>query len=107
LQSRIDNLESEITNLNKQVEQNSAKANNSISFTGLAKDAKIRFNDLQYFSYAEMLESKDFIKIDTLSVANVRWNSSLNDSLKLIKEKELSIWLKQAIKVDTIVIKRN
>ena len=106
LQSQIDNLESEITNLNQEIEQSSANEN-SVSFTNLAKDAKIRFNDLQYFSYAEMLESKDFINIDTLAVANVKWNNTLNDSLMSIKEKELSTWLRQEIKSDTIVIKRN
>ncbi|AXT20910.1 DUF389 domain-containing protein [Flavobacteriaceae bacterium AU392] len=106
LQSQIENLQTEITNLNQQIEQNNNQAN-SISFTNLARDAKVRFSDLQYFSYAKMLESKDFINIDTMSVANVKWNASLNDSLKLVKEKELSDWLKQEVKEDTIVIKRN
>ena len=54
-----------------------------------------------------MLESKDFIKVDTLSVANVKWKESLNDSLVLVKEGELLIWLKQALKTDKVSIKRD
>lgn len=106
LQNQIQTLQDEITNLNQQLEQNNIDTS-SVSFTNLAKDAKIRFNDLQYFSYAKMLASKDFIKIDTLAVANVKWNNTLNDSLKSVKEKELSNWLKQEIKVDTVVVRRD
>ncbi len=106
LQQQINTLESEITNLNQQIEEGNNNKE-SVSFTTLAKDAKIRFNDLQYFSYAKMLESKDFINIDTLNVANVRWNTALSDSLKLVKEKELRDWLKLETKADTIVVRRN
>jgi len=107
LQNQIEELQTEITNLNQQIEQTTNNGKDEVSFTGLAKDAKIRFNDLQYFGYSEMLASKDFITIDTITVANVKWNTSLNDSLISIKEKELSEWLKQEVKVDTILIKRN
>lgn len=107
LQSQIGDLQTKITNLNQQIEQSVNKANSGVSFTGLAKDAKIRFGDLQYFGYSRMLESKDFINIDTMTVANIKWNASLNDSLKLIKEKELSEWLKQELKIDTLIIKRD
>lgn len=106
LQMQIEGLETEITNLNQQIEANNSQ-NNQVSFTNLSRDAKVRFNDLQYFSYAKMLESKDFINIDTLSVANVKWNSTLKDSLVVIKERELSEWLKSTLKVDSILIKRN
>lgn len=105
LQKQILDLQNNITELNTQFEsKNSSK---SVSFTNLSKDAKIRFSDLEYFGYAKMLESKDFIKIDTIDVANVIWRKTLNDSIIAIKEKELMLWLKEAVKTDTIVIRRN
>ena len=105
LQKQIAELQVDIVSLNETIERNDAQ-NNSVSFTNLSRDAKVRFNDLQYFSYAKMLESKDFIKIDTITVANIKWRTSLKDSLALIKEKQLSTWLKQQLKVDTLVVKR-
>ncbi|MBT8309925.1 MAG: DUF389 domain-containing protein [Flavobacteriaceae bacterium] len=107
LQSQIEGLQTTITGLNEQLENIALQQNkNAISFSELAKDAKIRFIDLQYFGYANMLGSKDFIKVDTIVVANVKWNPSLNDSLVNIKETELSNWLKQRLNKKEIVIKR-
>ena len=54
-----------------------------------------------------MLESQDFIKVDTLNVANVKWKSSLNDSIVGVKEGELLLWLKQELKTEKIRVKRN
>ena len=78
-----------------------------ISFTNLSRDAKVRFNDLTYFSYAKTLESKDFINTDTLQVATVKWNESLSDSLIVIKEKQLTDWLKEELKAKRVILKRN
>lgn len=105
LNERVKNLETRITTLNKQIESKTAQKN--ISFTNLSRDAKVRFNDLEYFGYSKMLESRDFINIDTVSIANVRWKLTLNDSLIIKREKALQNWLQKELKVDTIVIKRN
>ncbi|MDO5978074.1 DUF389 domain-containing protein [Flavivirga spongiicola] len=105
LQKQIVGLQVEVTELNKKIESNVSQKN-SVSFTNLSRDAKVRFSDLQYFSYAKMLESKDFIKIDTIAVAHIKWRKSLKDSLVLIKQKELSKWLKQKLKLDTLVVKK-
>ncbi|WP_299115461.1 DUF389 domain-containing protein [uncultured Winogradskyella sp.] len=105
LQDQITELNETISGLNQQLEtQNS---NNEVAFSSLAKDVKIKFNDLNYFGYAKMLESKDFIKIDTISVANIKWNSNLNDSLVLVKEGELLKWLKDELKTEKVRINRN
>ncbi|WP_299364752.1 DUF389 domain-containing protein [Winogradskyella sp.] len=77
------------------------------TFVLLAKDAKIKFNDLSYFGYAKMLESSDFVKVDTVTVANVRWKSNLTDSLIKIKESELLKWLKAELKTEKVKINRN
>ncbi len=103
LQLEIEDLKQEVTQLNQEIEAKS----DDVPFSSLARDAKVRFNDLQYFSYAKMLESNDFIKVDTVTVANVKWNPSLPDSLVIVKEKQLGDWLKQELKTDNIIIKHN
>ncbi|AEH01545.1 DUF389 domain-containing protein [Lacinutrix sp. 5H-3-7-4] len=105
LQKEIEELQANINKLNLELESSNGKS--QFSFTTIAKDAKILFKDLEYFSFAKMLESKDFIRIDTVSVARVTWSKSLNDSLRTVKEKELSQWLKKEVKSDTIFISRN
>lgn len=99
-------LQTEMTGLREELKRINENKN-TISFSNLSRDAKIRFNDLEYFSYAAMLESKDFIRIDTLSVARVKWNNTLNDSLVTIKEYQLSQWLKKEVKVDSVFIERD
>lgn len=105
LEKQITELQENISGLNQQIEaQNSS---DDVAFSALAKDAKIRFNDLEYFGYAKMLESKDFIKIDTLTVANIKWKTTVNDSVALVNEGELLVWLKQVLKTEKVSIKRN
>ncbi len=105
LRKEIAGLQVEITELNKKIE-GSTFQNGSVSFTNLSRDAKVRFSDLQYFSFAKMLESKDFIKIDTIAVARIKWRSSLKDSLASVKEKQLGQWMKKQLKLDSLVIRR-
>ena len=91
--------------MNFQMEQQGPAA--AIAFSTLSKEAKIRFPELQYFAYSEVLASANFIKIDTLKVAQVRWNEGLQDSLIQIRERDLSLWLKGELKVaDTVYVNR-
>jgi uncharacterized hydrophobic protein (TIGR00271 family) len=106
LQKQITELETNITNLNKLIESKNTGVN-AVSFSSLSRDAKVRFNDLEFFGYAKMLESKDFINIDTVTVANVRWKVSLADSTVLSRERALQKWLKEELKVDTVSVRRN
>lgn len=99
LNSQIDTLKVRLEKITHSLDSN--------DFVLLAKDAKIKFSDLQYFGYAKMLESSDFMKADTVAIASVRWNTSLSDSIMSIKENELSNWLKQELKIDNVVIKRD
>lgn len=107
LQKEIVDLQENILGLNKQIEDQNASNNKGIAFSSIAKDAKITFKELQFFGYAKQLESKDFIKIDTVTIAQVKWDSSLDEKEKITKERELGLWLKQRIKADTIIVKRN
>ena len=106
LQKQLEELKVNISNLNRVIESKNTNQN-SISFTTLSRNAKVKFKDLEFFGYAKMLESKDFINIDTTTVANVRWKVSLPDSTVYIRERELQKWLKNELKVDTVFIKRN
>ncbi|NNK73508.1 MAG: hypothetical protein HKO94_09985, partial [Flavobacteriaceae bacterium] len=56
---------------------------------------------------SEVYESRDFIKIDTLEIATVKWNNNLSDSIVAIRERDLSIWLKGELKVDTVYVRRS
>lgn len=106
LQKQIVELETNISNLNKVIESKNTDKN-AVSFSALSRDAKVRFNDLEFFGYSKMLESKDFINIDTVTVANVRWKVELADSVVFTKERDLQKWLKNELKVDTVLIRRN
>ncbi len=102
----ISGLQKEIEGLKLEIESIQNKRGN-IDFSAIAKDAKIRYKELEYFGYARMLESKDFIKIDTIPVVHLKWNKSINDSIKTAKEKELNGWLRQELKVKNIIVKRD
>ena len=54
-----------------------------------------------------MLASKDFISVDTIDVATVKWNAGISDSIARIKETELVNWLKIQVKTDSIILKRD
>ena len=104
LQREIDGLQQEVSDLNFRLEKQ--KDSVAVPFSTLARDAKIRFIELEYFGFSEVLESSDFIKVDTLEVAMVKWNSSLSDSLVNIRERDLGLWLKEVLKVDTVLVRR-
>lgn len=99
LQNEIEKLKEEITTINNQ--------SNTFSFTSVSKDAKINFQDLEYFGFSKMLVSSDFIKVDTMNIASVKWNKTLNDSVLQIRNKELLTWLRSQIKIDTILQKKD
>ena len=100
LQRKVDSLENTIVKLH------SAKATPSF-FRDFAKDAKIKFSNLESFGYATMLETKDFNKLDTISVAKVKWNKRLTDSLLTKNETELKTWLVERLKTKNVIIKRD
>lgn len=107
LQNKIKDLEETITSLNNRIEQD-AQANNqkAIAFSRIAQQAKIRYIDIETIGFANVLSSKDFIKIDTIPVAIVSWQSSLTDSIISIKERELRSWMQSELGLDTLYIKR-
>lgn len=108
LQKQLTGLQETISSLNNRIEQDALNKNkNVIAFSSIAKDAKIRYIDIEEIGFASVLSSKDFIKIDTIPVATIRWNLRLPDSIISPKERELRSWLQKEMKLDTLFIKRN
>ncbi|NQY05320.1 MAG: DUF389 domain-containing protein [Flavobacteriaceae bacterium] len=71
-------------------------------FLGVSKDARIKFSELQYLTFSNELRS-DFVKIDTISVVRPVWHTSVTDSTLVMKNQELSDWLKGHLKTEVEV----
>ena len=107
LQKQIAALQETISTLNTRIEQDALNKNQKvIAFSRIAKDAKIRYVDIEAIGFANVLSSKDFIKIDTIPVATIKWNLKLHDSIINPKETELRAWLQKEMELDTLFIKR-
>ena len=94
--TKIDSLQNTLVNMQKVNPE-------LFSFETIAKDAKIRFPDLETLRYGEVVNS-NFIKVDTLKVIFPKWRFQITDSLNDVREKNLQEWLTKAMKVDTLVI---
>ena len=99
----INELENRVLDLETELEQSVGRK--PIDFLSISKDAKIQFNDLKTITFSKALHS-NFKKIDTLAVAEPEWRGGLNDSIKGIKNDELSVWLKGKLKVDTVYVEQ-
>lgn len=107
LQSQIQNLNETISILNTRIEQGTIDNNNKvIAFSRIAKEAKIRYQNLEQIGFSKVLSSNDFIKIDTIPLAIVKWNIAIKDSIIDLKEIELRKWMQTEMKLDTLFIKR-
>jgi uncharacterized hydrophobic protein (TIGR00271 family) len=108
LQKKITDLEITITALNSNIEQNASNGfKKVIAFSRISKDAKIRYKDIEAIGFANMLYSKDFIKVDTIPIATIKWSYRLSESVIILKEKELRKWLQKEMELDTLFIKRD
>ena len=104
---KIKNLEETITTLNNRIEQDALNRNEkAVAFSRISKEAKIRYNEIQEMSFANILSSKDFIKIDTIPQVTIKWSSSVNDSIISAKEIEIRNWLQAQMELDTLFIQR-
>jgi uncharacterized hydrophobic protein (TIGR00271 family) len=107
LQKQLTGLQEIISSLNNRIEQDALNKNKKvIAFSRIAKDAKIRYVDIEAIGFANVLSSKDFIKIDTIPVVTIKWNLKLPDSVINPKERALGDWLQKEMKLDTLFIKR-
>ncbi len=107
LHKEIEDLKGTISNLNLRIEQDALNRDkNTIPFSSIIKEAKIRYNGITSMSFSKTLLSKDFIKIDTVPEVFVSWNKKMLDSIVLTKEKELRKWMQKELKLDTLLIKK-
>jgi uncharacterized hydrophobic protein (TIGR00271 family) len=107
LQNQITTLQENISALNTRIEQDALNKNQKIvAFSRISKDAKIRYVNIEAIGFASVLSSKDFIKIDTIPIATIKWNVKLPDSIIAPKERELRAWLQKEMQLDTLFIKR-
>jgi hypothetical protein len=108
LQKQITDLQKTISSLNNRIEQDALYTNQKVvAFSRIAKDAKIRYRDIEEIGFASVLSSKDFIKIDTIPVVTIRWSEQLSDSIIAPREIELRNWLQKELALDTLFIKRD
>ncbi len=106
---KIDQRDQQIENLNFTIDSLKLAAlskneTNTIDFINLAKDAKIQFSDLESFGFSKMLNSTNFRSADTVLVAKIRWNLSLEDSLRIQKSTDLKNWLEQELQEQSIEV---
>ena len=108
LQKQLTELQETVFSLNNRIEQDALNKNQKVvAFSRIAKDAKIRYASIEEIGFANVLSSKDFIKIDTIPLATIKWNLKLVDSIIAIKEIALRSWLQKEMELDTLFIKRN
>ncbi|OCK42920.1 hypothetical protein BA195_08420 [Tenacibaculum soleae] len=106
LHREIEDLKGTITNLNNRIEQDALiRDKNNVPFSKVAKEAKIRYNDIKTISFSKKLSSSDFIKVDTIPELSVTWNKKIADSIIQKKEKELKLWLEKELKLKITLIK--
>ncbi len=107
LHKEIEGLKETITSLNQRIEKDALNRDkNSIPFSKISTEAKIRFNDIKSMSLAKVLFSSDFIKVDTITEVSIKWNAKIKDSVIVKNEKELRGWLQKQLKTNTIKLKR-
>ena len=76
-------------------------------FLSLSKDAKIQFSDLEFFGYAKMLASSNFRNTDTITLVKIQWNSTLSDSLVVLRDQALKTWIEQELQMNNIEVISN
>jgi uncharacterized hydrophobic protein (TIGR00271 family) len=77
---------------------------NIIPFQEICVEAKINYENLETISYASTLRS-NFNKIDTLTVFNVTWDSSISKRDRAKSMTRIYEWLKYKLQKDTLILK--
>ncbi len=95
-----------ITFLENKVRVLSKFEQETIPFEDLSKEVNINYESLESFSYAKVVNS-NFKTLDTITVFTVKWKDSITNLNQIISEKnKLSRWLKQKLKLDTLIVKQ-
>ena len=79
---------------------------NYIALEKILEEVKIQFENVEQFSYANVINS-NFTKMDTISVFTVKWIDSLtNETLRKKDKLRLEKWLKFELDLDTLIVNR-
>lgn len=94
-----------ISFLESKVIQLSKYERNQIAFNEVSKKVKILFENLEQFSYSTEITT-NFTKTDTLPVIGLKWNKEVENEKSILKNQEkIYEWLKNELKLDTLVVK--
>jgi uncharacterized hydrophobic protein (TIGR00271 family) len=95
-----------ISFLEGKVKQLTKLEKNYIAFEELTKEVKINYENLDQFSYSNVINT-NFTKIDTVSVFTIKWIDSLtNEESRQKNTQKLEKWLKLKLSLDTLAVKR-
>jgi len=95
-----------ISFLEGKVKQLTKLEKNYIAFEELTKEVKINYENLDQFSYSNVINT-NFTKTDTISVFTVKWIDSLtNEESRQKDTRKLEKWLKLKLSLDTLAVKR-
>jgi uncharacterized hydrophobic protein (TIGR00271 family) len=95
-----------ISFLEGKVKQLTKLEKNYIAFEELTKEVKINYENLDQFSYSNVINT-NFTKMDTISVFTVKWIDSLtNEESRQKDTQKLEKWLKLKLSLDTLAVKR-
>ena len=107
LRQEIEDLKNTVSTLNLTIETKAALSNEeAVAFSRIAKEAKIRYLDIERIGFSKVLSSSDFIKIDTIPLAFLKWNCNIKENVLNQEELELRKWMQAEMKLDTLFIKR-
>lgn len=101
LKKTIDSLRGSVVQLKSQLAVHGT--GKVIAFNVIAKDAKIRFSELESIGYAKVLRS-NFMKVDTVPVIFPKWKSTVADSLIPIENVKLKAWIKNELNVKELEV---
>ncbi|GAA4113680.1 TIGR00341 family protein [Aquimarina addita] len=103
--TEIDALKEKLVEMNNQLSAaNKTGTFNVLTYSAIAKDAKIKFPDLSELGYGQVLQS-NFVKIDTLKVIYPTWKFKVVDSVNAKRNNNLRGWITKELKVDTLLIR--
>lgn len=92
--------------LESKVKQLSKLEAHYIPFEELTKEVKINYENLDQFSFANVINT-NFTKTDTIPEFTIKWVDSLStEKSRLLDSEKLKKWLKVKLSLDTLVVKR-
>ncbi|MCK8521606.1 DUF389 domain-containing protein [Aquimarina sp. D1M17] len=104
LLDEIEDLKIQIAGLETNLrEANKVVPVETLPYASIAKDAKIRFPDLETLGYGEVLRS-NFLKVDTVKVIFPKWKFIVSDSLNELRVNKLHQWITKEMKADTLYV---